>query len=112
MQSYSELLSEEKLSYTYITLKFSKLRSNFSKHSEKYFIYELEVGPFKGTGKIYNKLDSVTRDQPILTGKPLVHTRETPVLSRGRPVHSRDRLVTIGGIRTPGGSDSSGNCFT
>ncbi len=40
MQSYSKLLSEEKLRYTYIILKFSKLRSNFSKHSEKYFTYE------------------------------------------------------------------------
>jgi hypothetical protein len=40
MQSYSKLLSEAKLRCTYVTLKFSKLRSNFSKHSENYFIYE------------------------------------------------------------------------
>ncbi len=69
------------------------------------FYIILEVDPFKRRGKIYNKLDSVTRDRPILTGKPVIHSRD-------QLIHSRDRLVTIGGIRIPDGSDSSGNSFT
>jgi hypothetical protein len=56
--------------------------------------------PFKRTGKIYNKIDSVTRDRPILTGKPLVDPLD-------RLIEFCDQLVTIREIRTPGQSNIS-----